>query len=376
MDKTLFEKLLYEEESTSLDFKGDQYPFDGATHEVKSELLKDILAFANSWKRETAYILIGVDELKGGKSIVVGLSKQLDDAKLQQFVNSKVQKPITFSYRPFSFDGKDVGIIEIPIQQKPFYLVKNYGKLEKEKVYIRRGSSTDIAKPDEISLMGTDSIHDSSPQLELSFVDSESRAKLGSSIELISTIVNYDSSNIPRYGSHFIQGYPTNHYENSSYYVEMAEYVSETSLLNPVKLSLKNLGEKLASNVRVKIDSESTGNLSILSKYQYPEPPISNSLYRNFNLNNLNNHLLKSKSIKVSHFQDRWLLEGKFHNIQPKDEVLSDDVFYIGATKPTEVSLTALIFADNLPNPIEVELKVIIKIKERQLNLEELGIEK
>jgi predicted HTH transcriptional regulator len=39
----------------------------------KSELLKDILGFANAWRRATAYILIGVKEVRGGRSNVVGI---------------------------------------------------------------------------------------------------------------------------------------------------------------------------------------------------------------------------------------------------------------------------------------------------------------
>jgi len=63
------ESLLHEDESSALDCKRDQYPFAGASNDDKSELLKDILAFANSWRRTTGYILIGVDEVKGGRSV-------------------------------------------------------------------------------------------------------------------------------------------------------------------------------------------------------------------------------------------------------------------------------------------------------------------
>jgi predicted HTH transcriptional regulator len=58
------EELLNEDESSTLDFKRDQYPFDGATDEQKGELLKDILAFANAWRRTDAYILVGVKDLR------------------------------------------------------------------------------------------------------------------------------------------------------------------------------------------------------------------------------------------------------------------------------------------------------------------------
>ena len=92
MDPSHLEELLNESESSSLDFKRDQYPFENATDDQKSELLKDILAFANAWRRSDAYILIGVEDIKPGRSRPVGLSKHLDDADLQQFVNAKTNR--------------------------------------------------------------------------------------------------------------------------------------------------------------------------------------------------------------------------------------------------------------------------------------------
>ena len=92
------EELLFAEEDASLDFKRQQYVFEGADRVTKSELLKDILAFVNAFRRTDAYILIGVEENRAGRSKVVGVQEQLDDAKLQQFVNSKTQLPVTFAY--------------------------------------------------------------------------------------------------------------------------------------------------------------------------------------------------------------------------------------------------------------------------------------
>ena len=57
MTAELIEQLLHEDETESLDFKRDQYPFAGATDEQKGELLKDILALTNSRRRITGYIL-------------------------------------------------------------------------------------------------------------------------------------------------------------------------------------------------------------------------------------------------------------------------------------------------------------------------------
>ena len=144
------ESLLYEEESNSLDFKRDQYRFVNSSDFQKAELLKDILAFCNAWRRTDAFVLIGVAEVKGGESNVVGIEELLDDAQIQQFVNGKTQRPIDFLYKNLTFRGKQIALIHIPVQQRPIYLRQDYGSLKRNVVYIRRGSSTSEATPDEI----------------------------------------------------------------------------------------------------------------------------------------------------------------------------------------------------------------------------------
>jgi predicted HTH transcriptional regulator len=119
MDR-LINELLHEEESASLDFKRDQYPFGGIDDNTKSELLKDILAFANVRRRTDAYILIGVDDVKGGRSNMVGITIHHDDANLQQFVNSKTNHPVPFSYEAATVEGTSVGVIRIAVQERPF----------------------------------------------------------------------------------------------------------------------------------------------------------------------------------------------------------------------------------------------------------------
>lgn len=85
----LMEKLLNEDESSSLDFKRDQYPVNGASDPEKAELVKDILAMANSWRRTTAYVLIGAQEVQGGRSAIVGVTRHLADNNLQQLASAQ-----------------------------------------------------------------------------------------------------------------------------------------------------------------------------------------------------------------------------------------------------------------------------------------------
>ena len=44
---------------------------------------------------------------------------QLDDASVQQFVNSKTNRPVVFSCFPFGVDDKKIGVISIPVRSGP-----------------------------------------------------------------------------------------------------------------------------------------------------------------------------------------------------------------------------------------------------------------
>jgi predicted HTH transcriptional regulator len=141
MQEAEIEELLNESEGTALDFKRDQYPLTNDLE--KSELIKDVLAFTNSWRRTDAFILIGVEESKGGgRSNPVGITKHLKDSDLQQLVNSKTNRPITFSYAAVKFQTVWLGVIKIPVQERPVFLTNGFGKLKADIVYVRRSSST------------------------------------------------------------------------------------------------------------------------------------------------------------------------------------------------------------------------------------------
>lgn len=182
------EALLWEDESTTLDFKQTQYPFATATDDQKSELLKDILAFANAFRRDDAYILLGVQDQPGGRATILGITNHLDDASLQQLVNTKTNRPVEFSYHALQINGKDIAAIRIPRQQRPLYLKKNFGNLPANTVYLRHGSSTSIATPDEISHMQA-----TVPTLTLTFADITQRRATGTRRQLTSTTLRTPS---------------------------------------------------------------------------------------------------------------------------------------------------------------------------------------
>src|SRR5664280_335870 len=171
MHDALFNRWLYESESDSLDFKRDQYKFIKGSDQEKSELLKDILSMANSWRKSDGYIVIGIEDKPEKPNVIYGINEHLDDAVIQQFVNGKVSGTCLFDYSTYTKESKTVGIIRIPVQKRPVYLTKNYGSLKSDTVYVRRGSSTDIAKPDEVSMMGLPNIEIANASLDVEFLN-------------------------------------------------------------------------------------------------------------------------------------------------------------------------------------------------------------
>ena len=189
-DLHILETLLYQEEGPALDFKEEQYKLSNADIGEKAELLKDILTFANSWRLTTAYILAGVREVKAGRSELIGVKYHLDDANLHQFVNSKTQKPIGFSYLPIRAEGVEIGVIEIPIQERPIYLKARFGQLRENDVWIRDSSSSRIATSDEVAKMGADQVLSGTPPLASEWTDDRIILSLEKSIDTIAGLKN------------------------------------------------------------------------------------------------------------------------------------------------------------------------------------------
>ncbi|MGO9116931.1 MAG: helix-turn-helix domain-containing protein [Desulfomonilaceae bacterium] len=361
----IVDQLLYESEGTSLDFKRDQYPFERATDDEKSELLKDILAFSNAWRRTDAYILIGVKEVRGGKSTMIGVSNHLDDAKLQQFVNSKTQRPIVFSYHAAPVEGKNIGIIRIPVQDRPFFLKKNFGRLEKDKVYIRRGSSTTVAFPDEIADMGmSQAAVYNVPNLSVEFYNSEEMRPIGPIFEGQSVDLSAPSTDqIPDYGSLLTGGVLMNRH----YYRDLAEYLQAHWRFARVDFCVTNNSHVLANDVRLRSDIECDEAIYFADARHMPVEPQPELVITP-------THFIKvpDYDVQVQQSPTSWKIQALFGKIQPLDTSNTRNGLFVGARQPTELKLHVSLFADNLPTPVERELAIKIEVTERNIDLEEL----
>lgn len=369
---SIVDELLYEEESQTLDFKEKEYNREGASDEEKSELIKDILAFVNAWRRTDAYIMIGVREIKGGKSEVIGISKHIDDADLQQFVNSKTQLPVTFSYKAINYESKQIGLIHIPLQERPIYLKKDYGRLRKNTVYIRRGSSTEEAKPDEIAKMGIPyGISDKGiPILEIQFADTEKGVLLGNCLEVDTKIIALPTdSSITDY---VLKSYPPGTGLGAgfaNFYKELAKYWKTMARVKPLNLAVTNSGGMVAHDVRVEITIENNArNVYIMSAYDLPDVPDK---FRNtvpFELPVIDVH----REIQVKETTESWIITIDFNKIQPKRTEYTESKLYIGAQDSSILKLDCKIYADNLPDPIIRNLEIKVKPEHYTLTVEQL----
>jgi len=358
------EDLLYEDESPTLDFKRDQYPFSGANNRQKSELLKDILAFANAWRRSTAYILVGVDEVVGGKSEVVGVSNHLAESNIQQFVNSKTNRPVEFSYRAEEIDGMQVGVFEIPNQERPFFLESDYGRLESNVVYLRRGSSTAQANPEEIARMGkTIAEQKREPNLSVEFAHPDEKKSLGTEISISSFVLDLpDQSEIPTLGSGMMTMM-----KNPDFYREAADYMYDELLLTEVRLRIHNKGGHVADSpkivLRTPIDDV------VIKENTHPWPSKRSTGINPATFAHINT--IGGQNLKVEQSGDQWLITAELNDVQPKADIWSPS-FFVGATRNKAFTFESSIYANNISTPTEQEINVTIDVDSGDVTPDEI----
>lgn len=377
MNEAILESLLYQEESATLDFKVQQYSFVSGTPEQKGELLKDILAFANSWRQTDAYILIGVKEVRGGRSLVPGIppSHHLDDHSLQQFVCNKTNRPVPFSYAPFAFDGVEIGVFTMPVpDQRPFYLKDNFGRLEKNVVYIRRGSSTDQAPPDEVAKMGANSAPSlGQPVLQLEFCDPETRKKCGREIEVHPLMLELPEENsFPIYGRAPVEVFgtimPSDSYENNDYYVEVGAYLKARYVFCPISLAVTNSSTILAEKVIVTFEFNSKGGVHFADEGDMPVFPSSSTIPSMGHL--VGRH--QERRVDVGLYGEAYEARIDLGNIQPGRTEYSSSPFYLTSEHSREISLEATISANNLRGPTTATVEIKIEPIPRTLSVEDI----
>ena len=369
-DLGLLENLLHQEEGPALDFKEEQYPFDNADAGMKAELLKDILALVNSWRLTTAYILIGVKEVKGGRSEIVGVEEHLDDANLHQFVNGKTQRLVEFSYLPFHIEGVDIGVVEVPIQERPIYLTSRFGPLSKHTVLLRDGSSTRVATPDEIAKMGSEQALGGASQFILEWADPHGDRVLPSPHTVRSLVLE------PRlppntFAPRRPYGLGTNPLANSRYSPEIIACTAERTLLTPLGFRLQNFGRSPGKRIRFSgrvpkldglviqewVDDLPSPNLSLTPPY-FPDLAVGTD---------------GEPSLSLAEFDDYWRVVIDFGDVRPGDDVWTASTLFIGSTRPGTISIQGELRGDSMPEPTKCELEIQVEVEHRAMTIDDVA---
>ncbi len=140
---TLIELIENDHECEYLDFKAEQYK-----KHAKEDLIKDIMAMANSQHNGNKYIIVGIKDIPGEQRQVIGIPplEFVDDSEYQQLIKNNIEPDINFRYYPFKYEEKVIGVFELTdCSNKPYMLRKQLNKLPVGFCLVRKGSHQCIA---------------------------------------------------------------------------------------------------------------------------------------------------------------------------------------------------------------------------------------
>lgn len=140
MDSKRLLSLIKKDEGVKLDFKlrlSLQYESN------KKELAKDISAIANS-RGGRGYIIIGVED-KSKKIVGLKDDEIIKEEQVQQIVSSRCEPPIPISVDTINIENKSICVITIYSGEQKPYQIRESGAF-----YIRRGSTTDTMRKQEL----------------------------------------------------------------------------------------------------------------------------------------------------------------------------------------------------------------------------------
>lgn len=142
MDKQRIKTLLKQSEGPKLDFKEK---LEISTESGKKELAKDVIAIANT-QGGRGHILVGV---RDKTREIIGIDPKLyGEERIQQVLTLRCDPPITVRVDHILYEKANLVLITIfRSSNKPHQM------LQTGAFYVRRGSTTDLARRDEIAGM-------------------------------------------------------------------------------------------------------------------------------------------------------------------------------------------------------------------------------
>ncbi len=142
MDNAKLLKLIEQDEGPKLDFK--MY-LDIGTESTKKELTKDVIAIANSYGGR-GYLVLGVEDKT--KAIIGVDPEAYSEERIQQIILNRCDPPVSIRVENNVIEDKTLCLITIFRSHNRPHQMRQTGAF-----YIRRGSTTDYARRNEIASM-------------------------------------------------------------------------------------------------------------------------------------------------------------------------------------------------------------------------------
>lgn len=335
--------LCFQGESNCVDYKRVQYAFQGASDAQKAELLKDILCFANAFRRSPAYILIGVDEDASGLGVIHGVyeNEVIDDAQLQQFINSKTNNRIPFSAYPLRMNsGKILQVIEIDacVRGRPFYLKKDYARLHHDEVWVRAGTSSHIASPEEVAAFGRDLVElENTPDIKTMLASENGDSNELVSINITCGIKQPENQNLFQRKLTFL---------SSETEYDRYMWVKFNVAKLHFRLEAENVSRVNAEDLEFKYELKCDDGSVTLGK----APSFAGSPF------NLRNNLLSSVRIGKTDLRPK-----------EKDDYVKD--IYLEVSHGGKFAIEVTVFGKNIPDPIKEIFSYSVSVEELKLSI-------
>lgn len=347
----ILNELRYRSESVDLDFKQAQYRFIGTSEQEKSELLKDVLALANSWREGPGYILIGLKDCTPNPAEVTGISEadHIDDAQLQQFVNGKVEPPLNFSYEERVFEGKTVAIITVPKQQRPFSIGTQYGKVRSNVVYVRRGSATVEASPAEIIKMSMAEALPAGSQISVELLNHRNELQgLAQNLRFL-TFEELPDYVAPNSGHNFSGIFGRDASTNSDYYRDIAAYIAVVLGSIQLKFKIRNQSSISLKDFKLELHVSSPNvKYQFLERKRFPEKPSPKIAFSKQLRPALPEY---PRAFHVENRGKHQVCFARADSLLPGEEFISEQALLL-LRSASEVALEVRILSEQLPSPL------------------------
>ena len=176
LEKELLELIENGYESNFLDFKTKMYSRKGTP-----DILKDIMAMANSNHLGKKYIIMGIeDDGIGGKNPCgITPEEKVDSSTYQQFIYNNIEPDVHFNLYYRDYLGKELAIIEIgDTRDKPYVIKKDFKEIKQGLCLVRKGSTNAVANRGDFEYMYSEK----SGEFELKILGNYLRATDGTAL--------------------------------------------------------------------------------------------------------------------------------------------------------------------------------------------------